>query len=742
MEIQPLDILFRYPSLTRFNAMYQKVVTSLPPLGIHAFSQLGVPGAERLQYYPRKYAEAVAPAGNESPEYMQKWWYYIYVFFKWMAMLVTAASLGCCLTLLAKGLYETCETTQCNSKVFTVNTYLASYESDSNMGWPVATERIYNPDDLSKNVFTGSASNVKWNWMHYGECMHSAGFLEYKCNSSNVAEYKTCVETDTDSNALINSCQGTGTPANYQWPTPDRYTECLMADTNPLRINRARKNAFTYCLHNAFWPFYQVPQGIDSRYFLGSYNWVLFLFVALWIMTSFGVYTAYPIDYENIDDGGSNKVENGIPRQGYQRLGFWWAFVPVVWNTVLFAFTWAITFRDDLSYWKKDNVLFPTTVSTGIITIVASSFGLFYFLNVLSELYFPGYTFVTQAMRKLIYKEFQNDMETQGRKTKYAQIMQKNFRANRANRVPIGTPRSIPDPSGTYAVLPQSSQDPMANSRSSGPASTDRYWGRGEEDNTDYTKHKQDSMLGGSMLPAYPSSYNVGHNNIARTYIPPLTTVWADSYVVDPLFVLGMLGGIGQLTTDDAWNVFFLVLFYRICHMILARLIYEAFVADDTNINKVQTQKVAHTEGYTHPEKRNALFGIKVHALAVQVAAWYFLVSALVILWDKEKSFTRFSLLTGFSWLGFLVPEILRSILHLVLQAQEFMSSPNLTSGTRDPWGMTILTVSQFIWTWDMAVRLCYTMVIYFSDADYMGTKSWLQDNYQGLVVALPTISV
>jgi hypothetical protein len=235
----------------------------------------------------------------------------------------------------------------------------------------------------------------------------------------------------------------------------------------------------------------------------------------------------------------------------------------------------------------------------------------------------------------------------------------------------------------------------------------------------------------------------VGHNNIARTYIPPLTTVWADSYVVDPLFVLGMIGGIGQLTTDDAWNVFFLVLFYRICHMILARLIYEAFVTDDTNDPTTTKLKAGHTGGYMNAGSRDALFGIKVHALAVQVAAWFFLVNALVILWDKEKSFTRFSLLTGFSWLGFLVPEILRSILHLVLQGREFMSE-NKTQPVRssDPWGMTILTVSQLIWTWDMAVRLCYTMVIYFSDADYMGTKSWLQDNYQGLVVALPTISV
>ena len=159
-----------------------------------------------------------------------------------MAMLVTVASLACSLTLFAKGLYETCETTQCNSKIFTVNTYLASYESDSNLGWPVATERIYNPDDLSKNAFTGSASNIKWDWMHYGECMHSAGFLEYKCNSSNVAEYKTCVEADTDSNALITGCQTSANGQKYQWPTPDRYTECLMTTANPLQINRARKN--------------------------------------------------------------------------------------------------------------------------------------------------------------------------------------------------------------------------------------------------------------------------------------------------------------------------------------------------------------------------------------------------------------------------------------------------------------------------------------------------------------------
>ena len=722
--------------------MYQKVVTSLPPLGIHTFSQLGTVGAGTLQFNPRTYAQNIAPAGKDSPTAMSVWWYYVYVFLKWLALLVTAASLACCLALFAKGLYETCETTQCNSKIFTVNTYLASYESDSNLGWPVATERIYNPDDLSKNVFSGSASNTKWNWMHYGECMHSAGFLEYKCNSSNIAEYKTCVEADTDSNTLITGCQTSEKGLKYQWPTPDRYTECLMTTANPLQINRARKNAFTYCLHNAFWPFYQVPQGIDSRYFLGSYNWVLFLVVALWIMTSFGVYTAYPIDYENTDDSYSNMVKNGIPRQGYQRLGFWWAFVPVVWNIVLFAFTWAITFRDDLSYWKKDNVLFPTTISTGIVTIMASSFGLFYFLNVLSELYFPGYTFVTMGMRSAIFKEVERDTEKQARKAKIAQLRLKT-RDHRATTVPPGAQGLVPATTGPYALLPQSSQPSTANSRSHNSAPTDRYWRSDEEGDPMRANLHGNNMLGGPILPSYPEEYNVDHDNIARVYVPPLTTVWADSYVVDPLFVLGMIGGIGQLTTDDAWNLFFLVLFYRVCHMILARLIYEAFVADDKNEGILKTQKIVHNGGYTNSEKRNALFGIKVHALAVQVAAWYFLVSALVILWDKEKSFTRFSLLTWFSWLGFLIPEILRSILHIVLQAQEFMSAVNPTSITRDPWGMVILTVSQFIWTWDMAVRLCYTMVIYFNaDADYMGTKAWLQDNYQALVVSLPTISV
>jgi hypothetical protein len=222
-------------------------------------------------------------------------------------------------------------------------------------------------------------------------------------------------------------------------------------------------------------------------------------------------------------------------------------------------------------------------------------------------------------------------------------------------------------------------------------------------------------------------------------YIPPLTTVWADSYVVDPLFLLGFIGGIGQLTTDDAWNAFFLVLFYRVSHMILARLIYEAFVADETNGNETKNSKVTHSGGYVNSENRNALFGIKVHALAVQFAAWYFLINAIVILFDKDKTFNRFGFLTWFIWLGFIVPEIIRTILHLVLQASEFMSSKGdqAVLGTTDPWGMVILTTSQFLWVWDLAVRLCFTMVIYFNtDVDYMGTKAWLQDNYQSLVVA------
>lgn len=686
--------------------MYQPVCTILPPNG-ESFSRLNTQGASyMLPQFQRIKTKVKESHGGQAQNFSgDVMWHYIYFAFKWIGVLLTLTAVICSAFLLSKGLFEDCGLTQCNTRVFTVNTFLTSHEPDTTIGWPVATERLYDPNDLTKTVFTGTSVGTKWSWMQYGDCMYSAGFLYTACNAStfDFATYKTCVEANTNANTLINTCQNSANFMTNQWPTPDRYTECLSADPNILQISRPRLNAFKYCLHNAFWPFYQIPQGIDSRHFLGSYNWVLFIVIALWIMTSFGVYTVYPVDYEAEE---SQIISDGRPRDSYQRLGFLWAFVPVLWNGILFIFACIVTIRDDVSYWKKDNIMYPTTVPTGIITIVASAFGLFYFLGLASDLYNYGFTFVSKAAVK--YQMELNDMD---RKKKAAQRILKNYKDSRAGR----------------GALPPG--DDQGEDAAGGAESRMDYHG---------------SLMAGPM-PQALGPYKVSTNNVASVYVQPLTTVWSDSYLVDPLFVLGILGGIGQLSTEDAWNIFFLVLYYRVCNMILSRLIFESFVTDMSDTAEISHQRNNHDGGYVDSSRRNALFALRVHALAIQIAAWYFVVNASIILYDSNKLFNRSSILNQFMIFGFFIPEAIRSLLHVTMQGVEFFTAnknQDAASAHNKDWGMVILAISQVVWVWDFAVRLSFAMVIYFNtDVNYMGTRMWLNDHYQSLVTTLPLLA-
>lgn len=275
-----------------------------------------------------------------------------------------------------------------------------------------------------------------------------------------------------------------------------------------------------------------------------------------------------------------------------------------------------------------------------------------------------------------------------------------------------------------------------------------------------FGKHKNDSKLGTSMLNPALEEYTIDAKGVAEYYTPPLLAAWADGYFPDACIFLGAAGASGQLTTDNAWHIFTLVLFYRGINMMIARFMYQCFMnnlafekTDEFDFNKENhgivtypseiiksmsaAAKAAKGGGarggeyqklmggddrgevihVSHPETASPHINVQVMALSAQIAAIYILSALCFLVFNSNVALSDFTVFQWFFILGFLIPEGLRISIHLICQVYE--PTPGAV-----PWNL--LNASMFVWIWDLSIRLIFVSIIVFSDAGFPGTRMFL----------------
>ena len=558
----------------------------------------------------------------------------------WIGALVTLSSFVMSIILLSFGLSEKCESSNCLNKAFITNTFFSTRNYDFSNGWPVATDRY-----LSSELVTLPSKSNNWPWAHYFECMSTAKLAAPTCGSfSSISEYSSCLQTNNMTKLALDQCNAYTASYFYNFPTMDQYIRCI-SSYPVMQVNRNNQHLFKTCLHNTLWPFYEVPQGIDSPILMSSYNWVIFMCVGLWVMTSFAVYTVSPFDY--------TEVVYGQPTS-WKRLGSLWVAASFIWNLVLFIVVLVLVVRNN-TIWNDPANPYPITISTSIVVLTGIMACLLYFGAELTE------------------TEIGHMLGASGKNVVYHAVhhAKKGYHSmfsNKANVNALNTP--FPEKGGPYS----------------------------------------------NLTPFF--------------YTAPLVTAWADGYILDAFIVSGLAGATGQLTTDQSWNLFSMIMIYRVINMVMARFMVECFSNNMREDEKLNNAKHSKMEMVIVPKYDDPANDIKVMALGTQIAAWYIFIGLCIMVFDSNTLLSEFSLFKTFFVLGIIVPEIIRSIVHLICQ---FFYTSSFKG--------TILISHEIVWIWDLVIRIIFCSVVYFQvDVNVMGTRAYLQNMSFDLMKTYPSL--
>ena len=427
------------------------------------------------------------------------------------------------------------------------------------------------------------------------------------------------------------------------------------------------------------------------------------------------------------------KVRFGEP-DWHMRLGWMWIAISFIWIFAFFLVFFFVAARQGTVFEKNGGV--PTTNSTSYITLVTLGVCFFYFLGELMD--------ATQQHEYVVKK---------------IQGVTKRFR--REGR----TNKEVSDIYPHGHVVRQ-------------------------------TLKQRRPVLGAPMPQPTLKEYSIEEQDVAKYYAPPLLAVWADGYLADPLIFLGLAGATGHLRTDQAWNLFFGVLFFRLINMQICRYMYQCFMNNlaffqNTNdiyhrtqlIRPYHHQAVHHagpspdtpdeegepaerTEAYlksfreeynpddeqeTSPEDnpeqpllkrpeeeqrkppKVAHLKIQVMALSAQIAAIFVLAAICFIVFNPDAPMFSIMSFQAFVVMGLIIPEALRTFIHVYCQASNPMQN-------RVTW--ELLNMHMFIWIWDLAVRLIFLSIAILNLASPEGSRRFLVDKSSELLdVYLPLLS-
>jgi len=595
------------------------------------------------------------------------------------------------IAVLSRVLGAGCEEGTCQSMLYITTTFLSTRRIETTLGWPVATERSLSDSIQTPFNYVDAGKDRSYRFGHYLECMYTARMADKACPPTLIfADYASCVSTNMSSALDVCASFPTSSGAGlFHWPTSEEYLSCLW--NNPVFQNsesqRASKNVFRSCVDRSLWPFFEVPQSIDTPIFMGSYNWALLLVTGLIVMTSFGVYTA-----SWKEDGVITKGEPGY----LMRLGVFWSAIALAWNVIFFAMFVSIAFRNAGEFQKGGGL--PTTSSTTFLTIAVYAVAVLYFLST-----------VLQPARRS-FKAFYTG--GQGGTAKIVSVLSSTGLC--APDDYESQQRMLP---GLSATLPALKPD-------------------------------------GSGGYTHSHEFTLAEEDVAKYYTPPMLATWADSYIADVCIVMGMAGATGQLSTDQAWNLFTFTLSYRILNMIISRCMSDAFMNNirlDKDVNEAKNSIVTrphmfysfkrdnHGKGpddRTHWKNRatgkssghntDVHLNVKIIGLSTQLAAAYLYVGLLFLVFGQNSALNDFGVFKGFFVTCFIIPEALRLLLHLFYQLMYDHSDDGV------PW--MLYNSAFFLWIWDYVFRIIYISLVVFETSNNPGTFDFLKTQTNSLM--------
>lgn len=519
-----------------------------------------------------------------------------------------------------------------------------------------------------------------FSFSHYYECMWTAKMADSLCDNSTVLTYASCLKGTEATSAALTTCNALSGSLSKSWPSAEEYLQCLFGF--PVMRNsisaRASTNVFRSCLAKTMWPFFEVQQGVDTPLFLGSFNWIIMLAVGLVCMTSFAVYTVSPVE--------EGMVKLGEPTY-FMRLGSLWVTISTVWNVVFLVIFFVVAVRDGTVF-DADGGL-PTTVSTSVISIFVLTVCVFYFGSILIE-----------AKDFRFGAHIYHYVSTKGLK-RHGHIL-----------------RDVDGADGRA----DGGDDVIA-----------------EEGSVNF-------KLGGLMPRPALEVYSITPEDVAKFYTPPLLPAWADGYFADACIFLGMAGATGHVTTDQAWNIFFIVMLYRILNMLIARYMYQCFMNNlslPSAVNESYHSIVTHPQQAMNDRQSKAdgeasssdadapHLNIQVMALSTQFAAILLFAALCVVVFNVDSPLADVPLFRLFFIFCFMIPEGLRILVHVACQLRK--PHPNQV-----PW--KLLNAFFFIWTYDIAIRVVFIMVVIWNVSKEHGSRTYLGEASVQLMDTYPLV--
>jgi hypothetical protein len=160
---------------------------------------------------------------------------------------------------------------------YQTTTFLTTIDKTNVDSWQVLTS--------SWSELTKVTPSVDVYFEHYYECLWKSGAIATLCNNNTVNDYTKCLKSYYQTQ--LTACDNVN-DENYMAPSLNYYVQCLNTFMN---FNRQNSNALEICLRTNQWPLYESPENIDSWYFMGSYNWMLFVIIGFSLYACFALYT-------------------------------------------------------------------------------------------------------------------------------------------------------------------------------------------------------------------------------------------------------------------------------------------------------------------------------------------------------------------------------------------------------------------------------------------------------------------
>jgi hypothetical protein len=647
-----------------------------------------------------------------------QWIHLLVALTTWVMATIMYFMVFTCTPTLNSNTDETCRS-------YGTTTFLSTTEGVENRGWPVVTDKA--------NELPATRNNL-WPLDPYYTCMQAASIGNGTCSiSTPIDVYAACMQSNPLIKTALSTCTGFTGGYFMAWPTGEQFMNCLF--NTPLLSSfvqsRKTRNAFQACMSQAVFPFFEAALSPDSTVFMGSFNWGIVGTLGLLGLSFFAVYTGSPFVAGKVHFGKVGSV---------QKLGAYWGAGLTLISTVVLVVSFIL-------FWSSTTNQY-VNVTTGLINFSVLGMLVAYFA--LEWMDFWGGKYQTPSERmpnkwmphkwgSPEYVDITNPRQASVDRADKIQEARDEERRRQAHHERESENRRYEEE--VRRRQEQANRQPGTNWNKARNAY--QQW-RGAESALDKGIVLEVPGQLGLMPNEGDREYSVDLYNV-DAYTSPLLAIWSDGYAIcDSLVWLGLAGATGQLTTDYAWNMFTLVILYRVNNANIARLLYECFHTDKVDNKTLEEFKTKHAAVMDPHQPKNAHGGsayqllesgvgeayldLKVLALSLQLANALFFTALIIVVFNPQQLTaapgTPFFL---FVILGFIVPEGLRLLMHLYCQ---FKFSEHH--------GLYLLLVHQFIFLWDLIVRMIiFWVVVWWGDTNNLfGTRGFLHSEYSYVMIS------